>query len=72
MLLAAFIAPNRQGPIERRPRREGVCLTEGDSMPKKMIDLMMKFMVFADYHPAVLACVPHAFLPEDIAVTSRG
>src|SRR6266404_2111640 len=61
-----FITPNHQGPAEGRPRREGICHAEGDSMAIKLIFLVMELMVFADYHPAVFACVPHACLPEDI------
>ena len=66
MFLAAFITPNHQGPGEGRPRREGICHAEGDSVAIKLIFLVMELMVFADYHPAVFACVPHACLPEDI------
>ena len=71
MFLAAFITPNHQGPGEGRPRREGICHTEGDSMAKKLIFLVMELMVFADYHPAVFACVPHACLHEDITPGGR-
>jgi hypothetical protein len=72
MFLAAFITPNHQGPDEGRPRREGICYTEGDSMAKKLIFVVMELMVFADYHPAVFACVPHARLPEDITPLVAG
>jgi len=68
---AAFITPNHQAPGERRPRRECIRLTEGDSVPIKSIFLMMESMVFADYHPGVFACVPHGCLPEDITVVDR-
>jgi len=68
ILLAALITPNHQALGEGRPRREGICLTEGDSMPIKSILLMMEAMVFADYHPAVFACVPHGCLHEDITL----
>lgn len=68
IFLAAFVTSNHQGPGQGRPWGEGVCLTEGDSMPIKSIFLMMEAMVFADYHPGVSACVPHGCLHEDITV----
>jgi hypothetical protein len=71
VFLAAFITPNHQVFAEGWPRREGVRLTEGDSMPVKVIFLMMESMVLADYHPAVFACVPHACLHEDATIVDR-
>jgi hypothetical protein len=35
-------------------------------MAKKLIFLVMELTVFADYHPAVFACVPHACFTEAI------
>jgi hypothetical protein len=53
IFLAAFIASNRQAPVEKKPRREGIGLPKRDSVPIKMIRWMMKSLIFADYHPAV-------------------
>jgi hypothetical protein len=71
IVLAAFIAPDYQASGEGRPRREGVCLTQRDSMPIKVIFLMVESMVFADDHPAVPACIPHAYLHEDFTAVGR-
>jgi hypothetical protein len=72
IFLAAFIASNRQVSGKRRPRREGIGLPKRDSMPIKKIRLMMKSLVFADYHPAVLIRLPHARLHEDTTNSGRG
>jgi hypothetical protein len=72
ILLAAFIASNRQAPGQGRPWRESIGLTKRDSMPKQKILVVMKSLVFADYHPAVLVCLPHVRLSEENTNAGRG
>jgi hypothetical protein len=72
IFLAAFIALNRQAPVQGRPRREAIGLTKWDSMPIKKIRLMMKSLVFADFYLAVLVCLPHARLHKDATNNGLG
>src|SRR5712692_7218448 len=72
ILLAAHIAPNHDATGKSRRSRVSIRLTEGDSMPKKTILLIMKTTVLADYHPAIVACVPHSQLQQDISANGCG
>jgi hypothetical protein len=71
VFLAAFIAPNHQTPGESGSRRVGIGFTEGNSVPEGTVDLM-KAMVFADYHAAILASVPDRVPPKDVAAIGCG
>jgi hypothetical protein len=59
ILIAAFIAPDREVAVESRQWHYGICFAQRDSMAAKKVLPHMKPMIFAEYHPAVIAIFPH-------------
>jgi hypothetical protein len=57
--IAAFIAPDREVAIESREWHYGVCFAQRDSVAAKKVLPHMKPMIFAEYHPAIIAIFPH-------------
>jgi hypothetical protein len=62
VLIAAFIAPDREVAIESREWHHGICFTQRDSMAAKKVLPHMKPMIPAEYHPAIITIFPHGDL----------
>jgi hypothetical protein len=58
----AFIALDREAACESRRRRVDVCLGQGDFMLREKIYTIVKPIVLAQYHPAVVVIFPHELL----------
>ena len=52
--LATFIATNGKIRVQSRRRRKSVGLAEGNFVAAEQILLIVKFLVLADYYPAIL------------------
>jgi len=71
ILLVAFIAPDREVALESRRKRVDICLAEGNFMLKEKIHSIVKPIVLAHYHPAVIVIFPHTSLLEAISLLGR-
>jgi hypothetical protein len=72
ILLAAFIAPDREGAIENGARAEGVRLAERNSVSKEEILSNVEPIVLAEYHPTVMVILPHKNILQAIRMIGRG
>jgi hypothetical protein len=59
ILLAALIAAGPKTAVDRRTRRDGICLGKGDSVPEKQIPPNVEPMVLAVDHPKIPTVFPH-------------
>jgi hypothetical protein len=60
VLLAALITPHVKSAVNRRGRRESICLAKRDPVPEHCVLVAMKPRVLADHDPAVAGIVPRA------------
>jgi hypothetical protein len=72
ILLAAFIAADREGAIENRARAKGVRLAKRNFVSKEEILSKMKPIVLAEHHPTVLVILPHTNILQAIKMIGRG
>jgi hypothetical protein len=72
ILLAAFIAPDREGAIEDGARAEGVRFAKRNPVFKEEILSNMKPIVLAEHHPTVMVVLPHKNSLQAMKMVGRG
>jgi hypothetical protein len=62
ILLAAFIAPDRETAIEGRQGHHAICFTQRDSVARKDVPRKVEPVIFTKYYPAIIIIFPHSDL----------